>query len=195
VEALWRSDEAALLRFMERRDVGYVVAGRAIFEGLRLHGQGPWLETGINVAFFRKLPVALLMLGGSGSAQLELPHLTRLLPRHASVWRSASNVPYPASWVYERVAGARVRGRAPPNSVVRLQLPMRVRDVALRHEAWTRADAQGAFEIVTPLPTGYSADGIETADRALLEIPGRGSQPVSVPESSVRGGAALDAGG
>jgi hypothetical protein len=194
---IWGTSEETVLRFAERRDLGYVVLGSAAYTGRTVQGRGPLVRTASgtfawNVDYFRRAPLATLMLGGSGMAEPNVAHLRHLLPRFASTLPGSGLPPsVPDTWVYEIVSGAVVRGTATPGALVRVHTPIARPGHRLVHEAWTTTDADGAFAITTPVPTGYAGHGFATARTALLFLGDAQPRPVSIPESAVRAGTTL----
>ncbi len=189
VHQIWAHDEERLLRFARARDLGFVAVSAATYTGRTLHGKGPWqAQGGWNQQYLRQVPLATLLFAGSGIAGAGVPHLRHLMPRFASTMPPAGLPSFlPGVWVYEIVAGARIAGRAPPGALIRVQTPLWLRGRGAMHEAWTRANADGAFSLVTPLPTGYRGQSFETAPAALLHV-GAAEQRIAVPEAAVRRG-------
>jgi hypothetical protein len=149
----------------------------------------------IDPRFLQRMPLATAVLGGGGIAELGVPHLRSLLPRYAA----PDGLPglafhLPSAWVYERVPGARLRGRAEPGT----QIVARVQLLAGRHRmpytAWTRATSDGTFELQLPLPSGYRSAGLSTGGDYALTFVGDGAAPrsLSVSERDVRSGAVID---
>jgi len=196
VQAVWRGDEPQLLTLMERRDVGYVVAGAGSYLG-RFEGpdgRGPF-ERGrdgrdrLDAKYFESLPLAPLVVAGSGLPAAEVSHLRQLMPIYASVSR-VGGLTFPLSrlWIYQRVAGATLEGQA--EGVVIARLAMRVHGAVSEHVAWTRADG-GHWSLTVALPTGYRSPGIETAARYVIRAGSGAPQRVEVSEQAVRSGARI----
>jgi hypothetical protein len=98
--------------------------------------------------------------------------------------------PLPALWAYERVPGARLRGRAEPGARVVVELPFVERGRPHVYRAWGVAGANGRFEIVVPLPTGLARPTLRTA--AVAAARARGAPvAVAIPEEAVRAGTVL----
>jgi hypothetical protein len=193
VARIWLDAEPHLMRFAQQRDLGFVALSASDFQSVRLHGQGPMLGAQRwNAEYFQRVPLAALLLAGSGSADAGFAHIEHLMPRFASTMQAAGFPAFlPDAWLYEIVAGAVVRGHAQPNATVRLRTALRVRDQPFVHEAWTRAGSDGAFELRTPLPTGYRGEHFETGAQARLSIGDGARRSVAVPESAVRAGAVV----
>jgi hypothetical protein len=199
VHRIWADGEPRLLRFAEQRDLGYVALSEFNYTTRLLHGRGPMLRAADgkarwNAEYFRKLPLAALLLGGSGSADAGFTHVRHLMPRFASTMQARELPPVlPETWLYEIVAGAVVRGRAEPNATVRLHTAIRLRGQPIVHEAWTLAAPDGAFELVTPVPTNYRGVNLTTAPRAILSAGARDRIELAISERDVRSGATLHA--
>lgn len=199
VVRVWSANEDRLLRLAASRDLGYVALSAATYTIRMLHGRGPLMrgdDGGLhwNWEYFRGVPLAVLLLGGSGVSDAGVPQLEHLMPRFASS-RAASGLPpvVPDSWVYQIVPGAVVRGRAPARTIVRLQTPLTRPGQRFLHEAWTRSGPDGAFTLTTPVPTGYAGAGFATGPNAVL-LTGEGDPRVlAIPEHAVRNGETVSA--
>jgi hypothetical protein len=199
VQRMWSEDEGALARIADSRDLGWVLFGASTYLARTVRGRGvlvPAVGRGFrwNSDFFRRAPLAVMLNGGSGMPEIDVPHLRHLLPRFASTLPASGLPPsVPEAWVYERVRGAVVEGRAPPGARVRLRTgvarPLPAQGFV--HEAWTRADAGGSFQLTTPVPTGYVGQGFATAPMALILVGDAEPRPLSVPEPAVRAGTAI----
>jgi asparagine N-glycosylation enzyme membrane subunit Stt3 len=191
--------ESELLAWMERRRVGYVVAGITTFEGKVLGpGTGMPLTTldgvgALDAAYLRGVPLAAAILGGSGIPDAGVPHLTRLMPRFASL-QIARELPFPVPvlWTFEVVEGARVRGRAPAHARVVLEIPLVERGRSHVWRAWTDAGADGRYELTVPLPTGLVQPTLATAPAGRIRAGAGSPQRVAIPETAVRSGAVVE---
>lgn len=194
---IWERTEARLERFANARDLGFVASSAATFTGRTLHGRGPLIRDerrGFrwNAEYFQRVPLATLLLGGSGIRDAGVEHLRHLMPRFASTL-PASGLPLivPDTWVYQFVAGAVVSGHASANATVRLQTPITRPQGRFIHEAWTKAGPDGTFTLTTPVPTGYTGAGFATGPNAVL-LTGEGDpHMLTIAEHAVRAGEAL----
>jgi hypothetical protein len=194
VHRIWFDGEARLLRFAARRDLGFVALSATDFENIRWRGRGPLLgPLRWNSEYFERLPLAALLLCGSGSVEAGVAHIEHLMPRFASTMQATGFPPFsPDTWVYEIVAGAVVRGHAHPNAIVRLRTPLEVRGKPFVHEAWVRAGPDGLFELRTPLPTRYAGMNFASGASATLST-GNERTTLAISEQAVRSGAVLSA--
>ncbi len=193
-EAMWTRDEAALVDFLQRRDAGFLVAVSArvltanASASLPPTRRTPDGRTVINAALLRLRPLAALSLGGSGSAGTEVRHLEHLWPRFADRGRMGTlTAPLPEVWVYERVAGAVLRGEAPAGTLVVADLELVHHGVRRTWQAWTRA-VDGRWALTVPLPTGVRDYGVHTAGRYVVHGSGALRTGVVVSEADVRAG-------
>jgi asparagine N-glycosylation enzyme membrane subunit Stt3 len=193
--------EPALLAWMEGRRVGYVIAGISTFQG-KVPGPGSGMpltaegdQGALDAVYLRALPLAATILGGSGIPDAGVPHLTRLMPRFASL-QIAKELPFPVPvlWTFEAVAGARVRGRAPARGRVVLEIDLVERGRKHVWRAWTVAAEDGAFELTVPLPTGLVQPTLASGPVARLRAGSGEAVRIEVPEAAVRGGGVLDVG-
>jgi asparagine N-glycosylation enzyme membrane subunit Stt3 len=201
VQRAYTLSEADLLAWMERRRVGYVVAGISTFQG-KVPGPGsgmPLTAEGnlgaLDAVYLRGVPLAATILGGSGIPDAGVPHLTRLMPRFASL-QIARELPFavPVLWTFEAVAGARLRGRAPAHARVVLEIDLVERGRKHVWRAWTIAAEDGAFELTVPLPTGLVQPTLASGPVARLRAGSGEAVRIEVPEAAVRGGGVLDVG-
>jgi hypothetical protein len=121
-------------------------------------------------------------------------HARTGLRRHRLVYESAPVSPQPGAparfRVFERVAGARIEGSAPPGARVEASLELRSRSGGRVHRAWTLADAAGRWRLTVP----YSTDGGPGAVRSERHYElrcGGASHALRVPEQAVLLGATL----
>lgn len=194
VERVFRGGEGELVTFMRERDLGYLVSGAAIYADIRSPaGQGPFVRDAagrgnLNGAYFKDMPLAPLIVGGSGSPDIGVPQLAHLRPRFASD-QIVGGLPFPVPrlWVYERVAGAVLSGRTTGSDrvVARLQLIAGAR--SYDYMAWADP-ADGRFRITVPLPTGVSAADMKTGPTYRISSKGAAPLAVAVPEDAVREG-------
>jgi hypothetical protein len=190
-ERAFLGDEEALLEVMERRDLGYVVGGFVVLPYVRRGGGDPWRGEPArwDPAFLERSPLVALLLGGSGIPESSVPHLSRLMPRHASA-ESATHLatPVPLVWTYERVPGARLAGRAPPWFRVVAEIELRENGRSSTYRAWADAAADGTWSMRVALPSGPGAAGVRGGPAWRVTVaPGR-VVDVAVPESAVREG-------
>ena len=191
-------DEASLLAWMERRRVGYVVAGIPTFYG-KVPGPGsgtPLTAEGdqgaLDAVYMRAVPLSATILGGSGLPDAGVPHLTRLMPRFASL-QTAAELPFavPVLWTFEAVPGARIRGRAPAGSRVVLEIDLVERGRRHVWRAWTTAGPEGRYELGVPLATGMVQPTLATLPAARLRAGSGPWVPVEIPEAAVRAGGSV----
>lgn len=200
-----REDE--LLALMERRRLSWVVTGMRAPFPTPSDAPGEAGKPFVYVAardriepspgYFARFPLTPLIVGGTGIAERGIPHVARLMPRFASP-NAARGLGFPLHrlWVYERVPGARITGRAEPGSRVEARTSLVVHGAPTAWVAWGEADAEGRFELVVPLPNGLGR-GEPTAPLASgdgydLRAGGRGIGRVVVPEAAVRSGARVE---
>jgi hypothetical protein len=113
VVRVWGQSEAKLHGLAESRDPGFVVLSASTYTGQTFHGQGPLMRAedgGLrwNWAYFQGVPLATLLLGGSGIADAGVAHLRQLMPRFASTLPPSGLPPFlPDTWVYETRPGRR----------------------------------------------------------------------------------------
>lgn len=196
-ERAWRASEAELVAWLDRRDAGEVLIwGRHI---LSLGGARPPLasraardgRTILNPEYFRKYPIAVTMLAGSGDARRGLPHLAHLRPRFASsqfLAGFAVPLPLPWAWIFERVEGVTLRGLARDGALVRVTLPLMIRDETTLWEAWTRAD-HGAWRVTVPIPTSHREGSVISGSRYTVFIDDRVAGRATASLDEVRAGA------
>jgi asparagine N-glycosylation enzyme membrane subunit Stt3 len=102
-----------------------------------------------------------------------------------------ANRQLPAFKVFERVAGARLAGRAPPGAEVALRLPVRTnRGRTFVWEARARADAEGRFVLPAPYSTRPASE--VTAAMGPYRVSAAGAElRVAVGEDAVAAGAVV----
>jgi hypothetical protein len=198
-EAFWRSErawlgtEAALDATLDARHARWIVAGADHFGGAVADATlpPPLAGGGFNTAFFRRVPLAGLVVGGSGAPRAGVAQLEHWLPRLAvGVALRTRETVVPTLWVYERVAGATVRGNGPEGALVTLTTRLLLDGTPARHVAWARV-ASGVFALRTALPTRWRSANLATPDAATLVVGDEAARPVEVPEMAVRGGREL----
>lgn len=199
VESVWPGSESYAIEVMRAHDAGFItapsqalmLAGGPRMSPVKRNARGALV---LDSAYLRAVPLAAMLLGGGGSASLRVHHLAHLRPRFASRDRIPGLLSaVPGVWVFERVAGARVRGEAPEGATVLLRLPLQVHDATRVWEAWTVARG-GRWEITVPLPCGERGDGgIRTGVRYELRVNDARAGAVTVRERDVREGAVIEA--
>jgi len=188
--------EAQLMELMERRRLGFLVTGSATF--LRRvpspEAASPFTRLangagGLNPAYFRSLPLAPLLLAGTGLPQLGVKHLEHLRPRFASP-QLVENLafPVPSLWVYERVRGAELRGHAPAAAPISARINLHAPGFRVPYTAWTSAAADGSYRLVIPLPSGLADEALKTDPHYTLRVGDGAPRSVSVPERAVLDG-------
>jgi hypothetical protein len=140
------------------------------------------------------VPLARSLVGGSGIAAWDVPHLQGLMPIFASAAPvEGKDIRIPGLWLMERVAGAHVVGTAAPGSRVVARVPLSTAVGTLVHEAWVDADAQGRFDLVEPVPSGQAMGGFETGASATI-VAGDIERAIEIPIDAVRQGRTIDLG-
>lgn len=197
-ETFWRlqrlvsMDADAFDALLERRRVGWVLAGAA-YLGPAMFAQTPAGRV-LAPEAMRELPMSPLAIAGSGVPDKDVPHLPRLMPFFASEQELpgfAFRLPW--FWAYERVAGARVVGRAAPGGRVVVEVPFQERGRPHVYRAWADAGADGGFEVIVPLPTGFVSPSVRTAASAMISAGAGDKAPLAVPEAAVRQGGVVEA--
>jgi hypothetical protein len=202
VNAALAGDEDHALDFMQERDLGWFVPSTehwALMQltpgALRLIVLGPDGRGVLDPRFLQRAPLAVAALGGGGIPQLNVQHLTELMPRFASE-DAMPGVAFflPTAWVYERVAGARVHGRAKPAALVLGRLELHAHGNPLPYTAWTRADQNGAFELRLSLPSGLREGGLVTGAHYAIATASDPAQvhTLEVPVRAVRSGTLIE---
>ena len=170
-------DEDEAWRELAERSVRYVVVGGGAPPG---PGERPTL-----VARMRAEPPPRQALRGAAG-----------LRRHRLVYESPPDSPLrpdaPARFrVFERVAGARIVGRAPAGERVEASLGLASRARGRVHRAWVRADAEGRWELTVPYATDGGAGAVRSEPHYELRCNGS-THPLRVPEQAVQSGATLE---
>jgi asparagine N-glycosylation enzyme membrane subunit Stt3 len=182
-----RGTEAQLVSWMERRDLGYVIAGGATLLRVRdSRGRGPLMAGAdglgrLDPETLRELPLGNLLVGGSGVPGV-VPHLERLRPVFAStatIGRAA--MPLPVLWTYELVEGRVLRGSGPPGATVGVRLDLEVRGAVLPWMATGTVGDDGAWTIRVPLEPGADYGSVRTAARYLVQVGARSPAPYVEP--------------
>jgi hypothetical protein len=193
--------ERDLLAWMERRRIGYVLAGMTTFYG-KVPGPGsgtPLTAEGnvgaLDAVYMRAVPLSASILGGSGIPDAGVPHLTRLMPRFASL-QIAGELPFavPVLWTFERVRGARIRGRALPGTRVVLEIDLVERGRRHVWRAWTDSGTDGGYEMTVPLPTGLVQPTLVTGPKARIRWGVGEPAGIVIPETAVRQGGVIEVG-
>jgi asparagine N-glycosylation enzyme membrane subunit Stt3 len=189
-------DVAGALAVMDARDLGFLVTGAEFFNTVRIDSATRAFATApdgrgvVNGRFVAQLPLAVTLLAGSAVPPLDVPHAAQLAPRWASADHLSGMAAFvPALWVYERVAGARLTGTAPPGGRVHAQLDLSVRGHALPYVAYADADAGGRFELVLPLSTERSDGTVRTGARWRVVWPDGSVAELALREADVITGA------
>jgi hypothetical protein len=188
--------EARLVKTMERYDLGFVVGGGLALEHHQSFpvDEGPVIgdPPGLNPAFMRRTSMSQLLIAGSGMPEERLPHLERLMPIFASrATARGLSFPLPVVWTYELVAGAVLTGDAAPGTLVAGELGLVEWGRAHRYRAFTRAGADGRFQLRVPLPSGFSTPTLHTGPAWRITVGDGRAVDVDVPEAAVRGGSTV----
>ncbi len=170
--AYFASPEPEAVEILERLRVRYVIAtspGEVSPE---------WLEGGAMMQ-------RLLRDDSPGLAHHRLLYETPIDSHRAEIGHSEFRV-------FERVAGARVVGEAPPGAVVRASLPYTSnRGRRGRALAGARADEQGRYEIRLPYATRGAPPGVDTAAAWVVQSGDR-AVPVPISEAEVQSGSLVE---
>jgi asparagine N-glycosylation enzyme membrane subunit Stt3 len=200
-ESSFAGSPGALDALLARRRVRWVVAG-----GLTtpladaVPGRQPFarLEDAkkiLDLEYFRAFGNSPLVIGGSGIPGAGVRHLEHLMPVFATVQRPPRlEFPLPALWVYERVAGARLRGLAPAGARVLATLEFKEQARPHTWRAFCDAGADGRFDLVVPFPSGLVRATVTSAPSWSLRVDGGQPVAVDVPERAVRSGAVIEVG-
>jgi hypothetical protein len=196
-------DESALGELMDRRRLGFVVTGmRAEFPapGDRPGDpRKPFLYDATtrrvvpSAGYFQRHPLMSTILGGTGIAELGVAHVAHLMPLFASP-QAAQGLGFPLQrlWLFERVPGATLRGRARASALVVARTGLEIYGAPTAYSAWTRADATGRFELVIPLPNDLRTPALHSGARYDLVVDDVPRGGVQISEDDVRGGASID---
>lgn len=170
--------EDAALRELAERSARYVVAEGGEPPGPREHRS--------MLALMRSEPPPREAV--SGSAGLRHHRLVYESPPESPVRPKA-----PARFrVFERVAGARIAGRAPAGARVELWLGLESRGRARVYRVFAPAGADGRWEVIVPYATGGGAGAVRSEPQYELRC-GGATFPLRVPERAVQGGETLAA--
>ena len=194
---LLRLDEPALMQLMDRRDLGYLVFGPAVaFLAGEEVGVRPFAGRVLNPEFMGQVPLAPLLIAGSGIPATGVRHLAHLMPRHASeATVPGLGFPLPQLWTYERVEGARLGGTGAPRARVVAELPFREHGRPHVYKAWADVSPDGRWELTLPVPSGLARGSFRTDAVWTVRVGEGPARAVAVGEAAVRGGAAIDADG
>lgn len=191
VEVAFSSDGETLSRTMDRHDAGHVFLSTAQQLDRRTQsGRGSVRRSSeggrvLDSRYLREMPVACLLLGGSGAARFDVPHLDFVRPVFASRTTVGNLRTYvPGVLGFERVRGAVLEGAAEDGTRVIARVPIGYRDHVRGYEAWTIASG-GRFRLRMPIATGFrSVGGIVTGPTVALEV-GSAHVELQVPEGAV----------
>jgi hypothetical protein len=194
VERAWRGTEDEMLALMAQRDLGYVVTGAASYltipttDGALPFRRAPDGRGLLNGAYFRRVPLSPLIVGGSGAPEIGVAHVAHLMPRFASPQTVGGlDVPVPRLWVYERVAGARLTGAAESGRRIVARITLQAPGRGFEYVAWAIAN-DGRFTVTIPLPTAFAVGDLTTAASYRVTIGDSLPVDLAVPEGAVRSG-------
>jgi dolichyl-diphosphooligosaccharide--protein glycosyltransferase len=201
-EEVFAKDGPALDGLLKRRSLRYVIAGALTSELASPGGASPFAYVRgsragavLNLDQMRRRTLSSLLIGGSGIPGAAVPHLEHLMPVFGTSEQPAwVSFPLPALWVYERVAGAHVRGAAPPGKRVVASLDFREQGRPHVWKAFAEADAGGHFELVLPFPTRFLRPALSSSPRYSLRAGDGAAIEIEVPEAVVRAGGSIQVG-
>jgi dolichyl-diphosphooligosaccharide--protein glycosyltransferase len=200
-EEMFGRDESALDAYLARRRIRYVIAGALTTELTPMVGPRQFhrvVENAgavLNLEYMKSRALSPLIIGGSGIPGADVRQIGRLMPIFGTREQPAGVAfPLPVLWVYERVPGARVIGRAAPGKRVVATLDFREQGRPHVWKAYADSDAWGRFELLLPFPTGVVRPALSSASRYSLRVDDGPAGEVEVPETVVRGGGTIQAG-
>jgi hypothetical protein len=191
LDAAFTMDEAPLVAWMDRRRLGWMIAGpgEAVPRAIAGKRRFPFVDGRLDLDALAATPGAASLLGGAGVPERAIPHLGRLRPVAATTTAFAGlRFHLPVLWVFQRVEGAVLEGRAAPGVRVTCRIGLAVHGVDHAWRGWTDAGPDGRFALRVPVPTGWQGGGIATGDRCLLEAGGAAVGEVPIPERAVHAG-------
>lgn len=184
--------EEALLEIMDRRDLGYLIGGASTFLGRVMGPKGTGI---VDADYLRATPLATLWVAGSGLPEAGVPQIAHLSALFASPQTfPAGGQAIPWLWVYERVPGARLVGRARPGARVVARLELAARGQVFIYAAWADAGENGEYAIVVALPTEAHREGVVTDYLYRIDDGEGPPHDAAVPESAVREGSIVAVG-
>ena len=195
-QAAWGGTADALWSLMTERDLGFVVADADTLatvttdDGEASIVDGPH-QRQIRWDYFTKVPLGVMLLGGSGLPEIGVRHLEHLCPRFASSESVPLQVPIPRLWIFEHVAGAVVEGRAAPGSRVVAEILLQHAAGVVSYFAFTDADANGGFELRLPVPTRMNTGSLRSGKRIRLRRQGSAVTMLELSEAAVISGARI----
>jgi hypothetical protein len=200
VASAFVGDEPRVVAVMDRHDLGFLVAGGLVLENHQPVPPGVPRAIGtppsLNPEYMRQMPLAQLLIGGSGLPGVGVPHAARLTPIYASRSVAAGlQAPLPVTWVFERVAGAGLHGQALPGSRVVAEISLVEWGRPHRYRAWTDAAADGSWRMDVALPSGFHRSTLHSGDAWTVRRTGMPDVTVRVPEEAVRRGSTIEVGG
>src|SRR5207253_1646719 len=153
---------------MDRRDLGTLLLPAVQVLGLAAPDGSIGVKRGhdggfvLDARWMVGVPLGAALRGGTGSARFGVHHLEHLLPAFADRGRIRGlAMSLPETWVYFRVAGAKITGDAVDGTVVIARVPFAVRGAPREWEAWSVARG-GHWAMTVPLPTSWRSGGIES---------------------------------
>jgi hypothetical protein len=197
VKRAFEGDEERLLATMERYDLGIVLGGGRVLMNHQPQPGGipstAGTPPGLNPAYMRAMPLSQLLIGGSALPGIDLPHLERLLPVHASETVARNlGTPVPVLWAYERVPGAVLAGRGSPGERVVGEIQLVEHGRPHRYRAWTRVGDDGLWKMRVALPSAFRRTTLRSGSSWTVGIGSAPPLDVAVPETAVRGGSTID---
>lgn len=185
LRALMSRDERAAVAVMERFRLRYVwvsdLRDRAEVT-VRILGDSAY-EAGTDersLAYMQGLWSRLFTVDGAEATETDGAH--RLEALHHFRWVAGS----PRYRVFERVAGARLSGRAAPGDRVVVDMAVATPERPLRYRASAVAAPDGRFALILPYATEAAAPGGHAVAARLSCT--AGDRPLTVSEAAVTGG-------
>jgi hypothetical protein len=175
--------------------IGTVVAGAATV-GNEVSGanQSSTFDQGkLRQDYMISVPLAPLLIAGSGVPNWNVSHLPHLMPRAASLGVvSGLAFRLPFLWSFERVQGALVRGVAPGRQRVVAELPFSEHGRPHTYKAWIDPAPDGRWSLVLPFPSGLMRPTLRSGPTWRLSVGGGAPREFTLSEAEVRSGAVIE---
>ncbi|HSN13037.1 MAG TPA: hypothetical protein VLT61_00290, partial [Anaeromyxobacteraceae bacterium] len=165
---------------------------------LQVNGRNPFAPTVerrggvLDLEYMKSFGSSPLVIGGSAIPGANVKHRGKLMPVFATREQPGGLAfALPALWLYERVAGARLLGKAPPGKRVVASLDFHEQGRAHVWRAYADAGPGGDYELVIPFPTALVRPTLATGARYALRVDEGPPIEVAVPERAVRDGGVI----